>query len=344
MSLEKKLVKYAENDLNVMLIGTHGIGKSTVVKEIAEKLGLRFKYYSSSTLDPFAELIGIPVPDKARGTVDFYRPHDLEEAEFIFFDELNRAHPRVLNTVLEIIQFHSINGTPLKNLKMVWAAINPPGDDYQVEELDPALIDRFHVYIKMQPQVYIPYMKTKMPLEIAVCLRDWWQDDMNDEQRRILTPRRLEYIGTLISKNIPFRDCLPQGHTFPTQSLEKRIRVAKGTETNLVIDRENILNKTEEFIKYVKENKSLAIELAKVMSKMNDEQIFQCRDLLEEMPKELVMRVGNEKFRTRKRNLYQLFDKAGINIYKYPKTYEAYEFQRWDPNKQDEENDQGNTP
>ena len=76
MSLEKKLLTYAEHNLNVMLIGSHGIGKSTVVKAVAEKLGMRFKYYSSSTLDPFAELIGIPVPDKDRGTVDFFRPHD----------------------------------------------------------------------------------------------------------------------------------------------------------------------------------------------------------------------------------------------------------------------------
>lgn len=335
MSLEKKLATYAEHELNVMLIGTHGIGKSTVVKAIAEKLGMRFKYYSSSTLDPFAELIGIPVPDKERKTIDFYRPHDLEDAEFIFFDELNRAHPRVLNTVLEIIQFHSINGTPLKNLKMVWAAINPPGDDYQVEELDPALVDRFHIYIKMQPQVYIPYMKTKMSTEIAVCLRDWWSDDMDDEQRRIITPRRLEYIGILIEKNIPYRDCLPQGHTFPTQNLEKRIRIARGKETDLVIDRDNILNKTDEFIKQVKEDKSLSIEIAKCMSKFNEEQIFQCRDLLEELPKELVMKVGHEKFNMRKRNLYDAFAKQKIEIHKYPKIYDSYEFELWDPAKQE---------
>jgi hypothetical protein len=330
VSLEKKLVTYAENNLNVMLIGSHGIGKTTVVKAVAEKLGLRFKYYSSSTLDPFAELIGIPVPDKDKQTVDFYRPKDLEEAEFVFFDELNRAHPRVLNTVLEIIQFKSINGMPLKNLKMVWAAINPPGGDYQVEELDPVLLDRFHMYIKMQPQIYIPYMKTKMATEIAVCLRDWWGDDLDDEQRRVLTPRRLEYIGSLIDKNLPFRDALPLGHTFPIPNLEKRVRIARGKESDLIIDKENILKKTDAFIKQVQEDRSLAIEISKCLAKFSEKEIFQVRDLLEELPKELVFKVGKEKFTMRKRNLWKMFRDEKLNFAKYPKIAETYDFQKWD--------------
>jgi hypothetical protein len=336
MSLEKKLAIYAENNLNVMLIGSHGIGKTTIVKSIAEKMGLRFKYYSSSTLDPFAELIGIPVPDKIKGTVDFYRPQELEEAEFVFFDELNRAHPRVLNTVLEIIQFKSINGMPLNNLKMVWAAVNPTGGDYQVEELDPVLIDRFHMYIKMQPQVYIPYLKTKMSTEIAVCLRDWWNDDLNEEQRRIMTPRRLEYIGMMIDKDIPYRDAIPQGYTFPTPNLEKRIKVAQGRISDIVIDKENILNKTEEFVEQVEKDKSLSIEIAKCMAKFSEKEIFQCRELVEKLPKELVLKIGKEKFVMRKRNLWKLFRDEGINTAKYPKIRETYDFAKWE----EEGNDQ----
>jgi hypothetical protein len=315
-----------------MLIGAHGIGKSTVVKAIVDQIGSRFKYYSSSTLDPYAELIGIPVPDRERGTVDFYRPQDLESAEFIFFDELNRAHPRVLNTVLEIIQFKSINGVPLKNLKMVWAAINPPGDDYQVEELDPALVDRFHVYIKMQPTIYLPYMRTVMDPEIASALRDWWNDDLSDEQRRILTPRRIEYIGTLIDKNIPFRDAIPQGHgKFPVPNLEKRIRQIKGEESDLVINRDTILENPDKFVDLIKQDKSLAIEASKYLHNFSPKQIFTCRELIEVMPKELVLKIGKGKWPVLRREVYNLFSTNQINIAKYPKISEAWDFEEFNP-------------
>jgi len=52
----------------------------------------------------------------------------------LFFDELNRAHPKVLNAVFELVQFRSINGDKLPRLQCVIAAINPPGAGYHVQE------------------------------------------------------------------------------------------------------------------------------------------------------------------------------------------------------------------
>ena len=133
--------------LNVLLIGYHGVGKTQMALEEAKSLGLNMKYYSSPTLDPWPDLVGIPVPVDIEGDsksgdkqLQFIRPADVEDAEIMFFDELNRAHPKVINAVLEAIQFHSINGKPLPRLKMVWAAINPPDDIYDVNEPDPVVV------------------------------------------------------------------------------------------------------------------------------------------------------------------------------------------------------------
>lgn len=325
MGLEKKLLIYAEHDLNVLLIGSHGIGKTIITKGIAEKLGLQFKYYSASTLDPFSELIGIPVPQENK-TIEYYRPEELQNAEFVFFDELNRAHPRTLNAVLEIIQFKSINGVPLKNLKIIWAAINPPGEDYQVEELDPVLVDRFHIHITMVPTIYVPYLETKMPTEIAVALRDWWTEDLSEEQRKIVTPRRIEYIGTLIGKNIPFRDAIPHGQTLlPIPNLEKKIRIARNEEDDIIINKENILANPDKFLEEMQKDKSLAIEISKAVEKLSELQTFECRDLIEAMPKELVFKIGKEKFPMLKRGVYELFEKNKVDISDYPKIKEAYD-------------------
>jgi hypothetical protein len=86
------------------------------------------------------------------------RPRDVDDAELIFFDEFNRADPKVHNAVLEIVQFQTINGEKLPHARMVWAAMNPPGKEYDVEDLDPALVDRFDVYEEVKATPSVTYL------------------------------------------------------------------------------------------------------------------------------------------------------------------------------------------
>jgi len=53
--------------LNLLSVGYHGVGKTQMVLEEAKSLELKMKYYSSSTLDPWSDLVGIPVPVDAKG-------------------------------------------------------------------------------------------------------------------------------------------------------------------------------------------------------------------------------------------------------------------------------------
>lgn len=328
-SYEKKLTKYAEHNLNVLITGTHGIGKSTIVKNIAKKMNLKFGYYSASTLDPWADIVGIPKPvdEDGKRYLDFYRPRDLETAEFIMFDELNRAHPRVLNAVLEIIQFKSVNGNPLPNLKMVWAAINPPGQNYQVEDLDPALLDRFHVFFKMNAMIDVEYLSTIMDPSLAKTLRNWWQDDLTKELKELLTPRRIEYIGRMIEMKLQWKDALPPGHVFPRQCLDRRLRILNGEEKDFILNKKNIIENEKSLIKRLKTQPDCAIKIAQQMIKFSDDQLFTCRNLLESLTKELVLNLGNMKFPGRKKSFRYKFEEAKIDYLKdYPKISAAYNF------------------
>ena len=323
-TLINKLKDYATHNLNVLLVGSHGIGKSSIVKALAEELNLKLQYYSASTLDPWADLVGIPVPDKERRVVDFYRPTGIQEAEFIFFDELNRAHPKVLQTLLEIIQFKSINGIKLKNLKMVWGAINPPGGEYQVEELDPVLVDRFHVYIKMTAELNKAYLKTVLTEPTFTALREWWTHDCSDEQRRVISPRRIEYMGILIDKNLPWRDCMPQGYSFPVKELDNKLRsLNKNDEEGISFTKEGILAQKEAVLEKIKENPKYAIKVSQLLGRFSPDQLFECRDVLEEMPKELVVNAIKDKFSDSKRRIRNLFVENKIDIEKYPKLKES---------------------
>jgi hypothetical protein len=329
MSIIEKLKIYAEKNLNVLLIGTHGVGKTACVEQVAKDLQIKIKYYSASTLDPWADLVGVPVPCHENESLKFYRPKDLEDAEFVFFDELNRAHPRVLNAVLEMIQFKRINGKPLKNLKMVWAAINPPGGEYNVEDLDPALVDRFHVYINMEPEFNMEYMKTKMQEETAIVLRGWWREDMNIEQRKLVTPRRLEYIGFLIDQEVDWEDALPQG-ALPNGDLRKRVRNMRLGVDELEINKENILANPNYFAERIKQDIAESIRIQEVMLYFSADSMFAARDLLESLPKDLVHNIGFKKFALIKRNLFNLFVSSGEDFKtKYPKIYDAFEFAQY---------------
>lgn len=320
--LEEKLALYAKHSLNVLMLGYHGIGKTTVCMNIAKQLNLNFKYYSASTLDPFADIVGIPVPDKEKGTLEFYRPKDLENAEFLLFDELNRAHPRVLNAILEIVQFKRVNGIPLPNLKMVWAAMNPPGENYQVEELDPALVDRFHCYISMPSELHLPYLSSVLGPDIANLMKAWWETKLDESQRRVFTPRRVEYVGKMIKLDLPWRDSIPQGHAFPLDDLQKAIKKLKHNvdviDDDLAPTKENILAKTTYFIKKVKESSRLYPILANVLKGFDEDDYFAVRDLLELLPIDLVHGVLDKKFSATIEALRENFAKNNIDIKKYP--------------------------
>ncbi len=63
------------------------------------------------------------------------------------------------------------------NLKIIWAAINPEDDEdevYDVEKLDPAQIDRFHVRVDIPYAVSTKYFKDKYD-GAGIAAVDWWR-------------------------------------------------------------------------------------------------------------------------------------------------------------------------
>lgn len=211
--------KWMDLNLNVLLIGLHGVGKTAAVLDLCKEKGLKLKYYSCSTLDPYTDLVGVPDPvtgEDGLRELQMVRPREVDEAEILFFDELNRAHPKVLNAVLEIIQFRSINGERLPNLKMIWAAINPPGQEYQVEELDPALVDRFDVFEDVAARPSVDYLASRgIRPSIAKALVAWWNDQNKNRRNPAeqITPRRLEKIGVVYEATKDHRSAIPNWFT-----------------------------------------------------------------------------------------------------------------------------------
>ena len=279
--------------LNLLSVGYHGVGKTQMVLEEAKSLGLKMKYYSSSTLDPWSDLVGIPVPVDAKGNskrdgkeLQFIRPTDVEDAEIMFFDELNRAHPKVINAVLEAIQFHSINGKPLPQLKMVWAAINPPDDIYDVNELDPVVVDRFHVHLQVPAKPSVSYYTKKAGISphVAKALVMWWHRDLDDSLRQMVSPRRLEYMGQNYSRGLDLRYSMPPSVKTPLQHLIRRIEGKALLPFELT--RQNLIDSQAEIITEIEGNVDAMLAVNERLLAWPD-MIPQCVNLFLAMTSEL---------------------------------------------------------
>jgi len=199
----QQLKTYMSAEKNILIAGEAGTGKTEMLRSAANELGLSMKYYSSSTLDPFADLVGIPVPDTIKRVVEYYRPREIDEAQIIFFDELNRADPKTINAVMEIIQFKSINGDPLTNLKCVVAAINPVDKGYNTEELDIAVRDRFDFFLTSEVVADYTFFKAKYGPAVARTAIDLfkeyqvsYKEDRRSKKNSLgyFSPRRLEKV------------------------------------------------------------------------------------------------------------------------------------------------------
>jgi hypothetical protein len=231
-----KAAQYYNAGMNVLLIGLHGVGKTEAILDMCREENVVLKYYSCSTLDPFTDLVGVPTPrmyctgcrvhyattaitcplDSSHGdlieSLKMVRPHEIDMAELLFFDEFNRADEKTQNAVFEIIQFRSINGERLPHVKACWAAMNPPDGDYKVSDLDPALIDRFDVFIDINPKPSVAYMQQTLPKPIAQALFSWWSEH-NQARRGLdnyISPRRLMKIGQVHQATGDFRPAIPK--------------------------------------------------------------------------------------------------------------------------------------
>lgn len=145
--------------------------------------------------------------------LDLVRPKSFADdtVQALFFDEFNRAPKKVRNAVMELLQFKSINGKKFNNLKMVWAAINPSDDEeneYDVETLDPAQADRFHITIEIPYQPNGEWFKQEFGEQTAKIAIAWW-NDLPDEEKKKVSPRRLEYALAVRKLKGDMRDVLP---------------------------------------------------------------------------------------------------------------------------------------
>ena len=142
----------------ILLKGGHGIGKSQILNQIATSIGYDrvITLFLGQAADA-GDIIGLPtrIPVVINGedtfVTDFappkWWPRDMSEKVVIFLDELNRGKPEIMQCIMDMVLNRKLNGRDLPPNTRIVGAMNPIDDGYyQVEDLDPAFVDRWNIY------------------------------------------------------------------------------------------------------------------------------------------------------------------------------------------------------
>jgi MoxR-like ATPase len=161
-----RIIKHLPISQPILLQGKHGVGKSDILRKMFEEDGYRIQPLFLGQAADAGDLIGLPNRVSLRnqdGSImldplgqerivsDFappiWWPFAEDEKVVIFFDEVNRGKPEMMQCIMDLTLNRKLNGRQLPKHTRIIAAMNPLEDGYyQVEDLDPAFLDRWNVY------------------------------------------------------------------------------------------------------------------------------------------------------------------------------------------------------
>jgi hypothetical protein len=239
------------------------------------------------------DFVGIPTPDQKTGSLKFWKLKDLMEAEVLGLDEINRTHDKVQNAMLEAIQFRTINGVPLPNLKMVWAMQNPATKLYKVNPIDAPLKTRFDARITISANPSAEYFHTTkgIPEKVAEALVDWWNDDLNDEARELVPPRDLEHIGLLIKDKLDWKFCLGEDLGVPLYALEHRLSENCGLGKYDGVTLRRINGDLEGYAELAANDKDFAVHVLNEVKRARALTCWDAAEVITSLPQEFLMKL-----------------------------------------------------
>ena len=135
--------------LSTMIWGPPGIGKSSIVAQIAEQHSIGFVDVRLSQLAP-TDLRGLPVPDN--GIARWFPPEFLPQTGkgILFLDELNMAPPAMQGVAQQLILDRRVGSYVVPDGWFIWAAGNRKEDRASVFDMPAPLANRF-VHLEVEP-------------------------------------------------------------------------------------------------------------------------------------------------------------------------------------------------
>ncbi len=147
----------------VCLWGRHGIGKTELVKTIAQEQGWKFVTISPAQFEEMGDLIGLPFLDKNEATGKtssrFAPPEWVPQEKgpgILLIDDFNRADDRILRGLMALWQERKLSSWTLPSGWFMVLTANPEGDLYSVTPVDEASLTRMlHLELQFNVQAWV---------------------------------------------------------------------------------------------------------------------------------------------------------------------------------------------
>jgi hypothetical protein len=209
--ISKSLDKLIESQIPVFVWGSPGIGKSSIIKQIANEKELEFVDLRLSLLDP-TDLKGIPFFDQENNQAVWaspnFLPNNPDSKGILFLDEINTAPPSVQASAYQLVLDRKVGDYELPKGWSIVAAGNHESDRGVVYRMPPPLANRF-VHLSMEVSfedwknwaygvgidssiiAFLHYDSTKL-----------FNFDPSKNQKSFPTPRSWEYVHKILNSGI----------------------------------------------------------------------------------------------------------------------------------------------
>jgi len=207
--LQESLSALVEQKVPTFLWGAPGIGKSSIVKQIAKEEGIGFIDLRLALMDP-TDLKGIPFYDKESHTALWAPPAFLprEGEGILFLDELNSAAPAVQSSAYQLILDRRIGEYILPDGWAIVAAGNRDGDRGVTYRMPAPLANRF-VHFELEVSVedwrewaYKNEINSAIIAYISYKNEHLFCFDPKSSEKSFATPRSWEYVHNILQADL----------------------------------------------------------------------------------------------------------------------------------------------
>jgi len=207
--LTETITALVRQKVPTFLWGAPGIGKSSVVKEIAKSRSLEFIDLRLALMDP-TDLKGIPFYDKESHTALWAPPAFLpvDGEGILFLDELNAAPPSVQASAYQLILDRQVGEYRLPDGWAIVAAGNREGDRGVTYRMPSPLANRF-VHFEMDVNVddwrdwaYKKGLDERIISYISYKNEHLFTFDAKSDKKSFATPRSWEYVNSILKSDL----------------------------------------------------------------------------------------------------------------------------------------------
>jgi hypothetical protein len=210
--LKQSLIPLIESKIPTFIWGNPGVGKSSLVQQIANEKDMRFIDLRLSLLDP-TDLRGIPFFESETKSAIWAKPEflpDTDSSDFgiLFLDEINSAPPTIQAAAYQLILDRKIGEYTLPSNYAIIAAGNYESDRGVTYRMPTPLANRFvHLNFDLDFEswklwAYENNMDTRIISYLSYKPSDLFRFDPKSQNKSFATPRSWKFVNDILSSSV----------------------------------------------------------------------------------------------------------------------------------------------